>query len=246
MRVAAYQGRCTGRLTRAALAQLERAAPDVLVLPEYFLVPPEARSHREAAGHAEAGLRHVEEVSRRLGAVVAGGSFVERDGSSWYNSSPLFDSGRLLAIQRKLSPTERELLTAGISPGTETRVVAARGVRFATLVCADVLERGRFARLGERGVDFILVPTLSPLRAGEPLEAKRERDHEIFLEGARAAQAVVVKACGIGSLFGGRLQGRSLIVAPEGFLARVPISGEQRPRLLWTDVKRRAPAVAAS
>jgi predicted amidohydrolase len=45
-----------------------------------------------------------------------------------------------------------------------------------------------------------------------------------------------VKVCGVGSLFGGRLQGRSLVAAPWGVLNRVPPTEEDRPQVITANL----------
>jgi predicted amidohydrolase len=64
------------------------------------------------------------------------------------------------------------------------------------------------------------VPTASPYRPGESVSDKYERDRFIFVEGARKMGCPVVKTCGVGTTFGHRIQGRSLIATPEGVLKR--------------------------
>lgn len=237
MRIVAYQGRPAGSIPPRHLAAIERLRPEFLVLPEYFLVPAAAQSHAEAAESAAHGLAWAASLSARLGAVVVAGSLVERgEDGKLYNASPVYDSGRFLGVQRKLDPTVRER-ERGIEPGAGLRVFESRGLRLGVLICADVLRAANFAALGQERVSFVAAPTLSPLREGEPVAAKAERDETIFVAGSLLARAPVVKACGVGRVFGGRLQGRSLIATPEGLAARVPYEREDRWRVLCADIE---------
>jgi predicted amidohydrolase len=56
------------------------------------------------------------------------------------------------------------------------------------------------------------------------------------VSGAERSGAYVIKACGVGTLFGNALQGRSLIASPWGILAQTELSGESEKRLLTITV----------
>jgi predicted amidohydrolase len=106
-----------------------------------------------------------------------------------------------------------------------------------TLVCADVLAEDSFSLAARERPDILYVPATSPLRPGEAWEEKDHRDRTIFLQGARLARAFVVKVCAAGSIYGGPLQGRSLVAAPWGeFLARVPPGSEAGEMILSADL----------
>lgn len=80
--------------------------------------------------------------------------------------------------------------------------------------------------------DIIFVPTTSPFRGDETVKEKYARDHDIFVRGAALSGAYIVKCCAIGYLWGGRLQGRSLIAAPWGIISRINPEDESRERIL--------------
>lgn len=215
---------------------LGNAAPDLCALPEYSTVRSGERSQSETVSHFGDDLQMLGDLARELDTVLAAGTVVEPASAGVFNTAPLFDRGLLRGVYRKVHPTEREQLN-GVVPGEGYRVLAAGGVRVGTLICADVLHPDSFARLGEGKPDIVVVPTTSPLRPGEPLTEKERRDQEIFVAGARRAGAFVVKACACGSVYGGPLQGRSLIAAPWGeVLARVPPEREREELLLTADL----------
>ena len=153
-----------------------------------------------------------------LQTVKATAKFVRREGKL-YNTCPVFDRGHEIARYDKRHPTLSEI-RQGITPGQSAVVIEVRGVRIAPLVCADVLQPGRFDEAGALGARILFTPVVSPFRPDDTLEQKEFRDRSIFLEGARRARAFVVKTAAPGRVFGGRLQGRSLVAAPWGFLAR--------------------------
>ena len=82
------------------------------------------------------------------------------------------------------------------------------------------------------GVEVIFAPTVSPFREADTVFDKDRRDAGIYVAGAQKACAFTVKTCGVGALFGGRLQGRSGIFAPWGILKRVPPDDEHRKLIL--------------
>jgi predicted amidohydrolase len=225
-----------GRIPPRHLERIRKAAPDFLCLPEYFWMPAGARSHRDLVPLLAASRQAAADLSRQLDAVVVAGTYLVIEADALYNTAPAFDRGRLAGEQRKVRPMPGEL-AAGVRPGAGFEAIEAGGLRVGVLVCADVLDPASFRALGAQGVDLVFVPTLSPYRPSEPVDAKLARDRDIFQAGARLAGAPVFKACGVGRILGRRLQGRSLYVGRDGsILARVPPRCEGRAAVLTVDI----------
>ena len=209
--------------------------PDFVALPEYFFAPQEPGTQADLASRAPEFLEYLASLSLDTAAAVIGGTLVERREGKLYNTCPVFDRGHEIARYDKRHPTLSEI-RQGITPGQSAVVVEVRGVRIAPLVCADVLQPGRFDEAGALGTRILFTPVVSPFRPDDTLEQKEFRDRSIFLEGARRARAFVVKTAAPGRVFGGRLQGRSLVAAPWGFLARVSSDQEQNRMMLTVDL----------
>lgn len=231
VRVAVWQ-LAAGRMPAPAeRKRLREIAPDVVVLPEYFAVdgvPPPRTSVQ-----FDRNIDWLRALAVELNGVVVGGSIMEKEGKDFFNTCFVFDRRMHVGFYRKANPTAREL-GAGIAPGPGPRILRGGGLSIGVLVCADVLAPGAFEAM--RGADIVAVPTSSPHLPEDTLEAKARRDQEIFVAGARASGAYVVKSCATGSLAGHRLQGRSLVAAPWGVLDRVPPEGEDSEALLVVDL----------
>jgi predicted amidohydrolase len=156
---------------------------------------------------------------------LIGGSIVEADNYALYNSSYIFNRGQMLGRYRKLNPVDGEL-RRGILPGDKFFAVEVEGIRIGVMICADALNADLFEAINSKAVDIIFIPTTSPFREGEGKREKQKRDLEIFQTGAQKASSFIVKTCGVGSLFGKRLQGRSLIASPWSIIKRVDIFAE--------------------
>lgn len=235
-RVAALQLRPGGGAAAVPVGRLADAGVDLVVLPEYYWVRPADRDVREAAAHAAEDLAELAALSARLAAVLVGGTLLETgDDGRLYNTAPVFHGGREIGRYRKrrLMPGEA---AAGLSAGADTVLVDAGDLRLGVLICADVFDAHAYAGLAGHRPDVIAIPTNSPFRPLDPLEAKLERDEAYFASGARTTGAVVVKACTVGGLFGRRVQGRSLVAGPEGILARVPPEKEHEEALLVVEL----------
>jgi predicted amidohydrolase len=215
--------------------RLFRDRPDLVCFPEYWGALAAMKGPEELAPKASAQLATMSRLSRELGCVVIGGTVVVRAASGLHNLAPLFDAGTRMGDYVKCHPTLRER-ARGIVPGALWPVWDLGFARIAVAICADCLHPETFVRMAQHKVDLLFVPNASPLRQGETPEEKFGRDESIFVAGARRAGAYVVKVCGVGSLFGGRLQGRSLVAAPWGILNRVPPSEEDRPRVVTADL----------
>jgi predicted amidohydrolase len=214
---------------------LFRIRPDFVCFPEYWGAEAGMRDQTDLARRAVAQKRAMARLSADLKAVVIGGTIVERSDGKLHNVARVYDSGRPVGLYAKRHPTEREM-AHGIVAGEERPVWDLGFARVATAICADCLEPATFDALGPEEVDFLFVPNASPHRPGESPEDKFERDETIFVAGARRAGAYVIKCCGVGTLFGGRLQGRSLVAAPWGIVHRVPPTEEDRPQVITADL----------
>jgi len=211
------------------------AGVGILVLPEYFWVRPGDASHEDAGAHFEEDLEEVARLSALGDWVVVGGTVIEPRDEVWHNTCPVFGGGKELARYRKihLMPGEAR---HGITPGESFVIVEALGLHLAPVICADVLYHDTFDQVASLRPDLILAPMSSPFRPVDPEVQKDERDREIFLRGAAQAGAPIVKAGGVGSLFGRPLQGRSLVATPRGILFRTPFAEESERRNWIVDV----------
>jgi predicted amidohydrolase len=211
---------------------LIRHRPDIICLPEYFFVRPADQEYADGNDRIDQQLAMLTQLSKELSCVVIGGTIAHPVQGGHANIASIFNRGELIGSYQKVNPAGREEKRA-IVPGTEFKVFDVDGVRAGVLICADALRTESFAVMAKLGADVIFVPTVSPYRESDTVFEKDRRDTAIFVAGAQKADAFVVKACGIGTLFGGRLQGRSGIFAPWGILQRVPPDEEDRKQILF-------------
>lgn len=236
LKVAALQKRMGGVIPTAEFDRLRDLGVDLVCLPEYFFIPDRVRNQVDTAFHRQAILNRLETLSKRLVGVVVGGSLIEREGPHFYNACHIFDCGRHVGVYRKTHPTQNER-SAGISPGENHRIFEVRGIRLAVLICADALFLESFQALADLKPDLIAVPTTSPFLPDDTAAEKNRRDQEIYVTGARAARSYLLKVCGVGSLMGQRLQGRSLICSPDGIIAGINPRNEALETTLIADIE---------
>ncbi|GAB4326819.1 MAG: carbon-nitrogen hydrolase family protein [Candidatus Zixiibacteriota bacterium] len=229
--VAAFQAPLGGGLTLEDKLHLIRQRPDVVCLPEYFFVRPTDQSYDDSVPLLESRLAELKHLSKDLGCTVIGGTMPHPVNGGYGNIATVFNRGTVVGSYQKVNPYGREE-QRGIVPGSEYRVFEVDGFRLGILICADVLNSESFSALARLNADVIFVPTVSPRRPSDTIFEKDHRDISIFVAGAQRACAYVVKTCGIGSLFGGDLQGRSGIFAPWGILRRVPPDCEEKKLIL--------------
>lgn len=229
--VAALQYPLGGPITLEDQLHLFRRKPDFLCLPEYFPVRPDDHSHRDVSARVEPLQRALAKLSRDLACTVIGGTMPHPIDGGYANMSTVYHKGEIVGQYQKVNPLGREE-ERGIIPGKEYRVFDVGGVRIGILICADVLNPNSFSEMNRLGAELIFAPTVSPYRENDTVFDKARRDADIFVAGAQMARAYVVKTCGVGSIFGHPLQGRSAIFAPWGILARVPPDGERQKRIL--------------
>jgi len=212
---------------------LIRRRPDFLCLPEYLFVRPSDKHYADGDALLDERLAGLASLSRELACVVIGGTLPHPIDGGYANIATVFNRGAVIGTYQKVNPYGREE-ERGIIPGSEFHVFEVEGVRVGVLICADVLSSDSFAAMGRMGAEVIFIPTVSPHREADTVFEKDRRDASIFVAGAQKARAYVVKTCGVGTLFGNRLQGRSGIFAPWGILQRVPPDREDK-KLSLTD-----------
>lgn len=219
------------KLTLSERLAIFKRKPDFLCMPEYSLISPGLPDHHRAALSIKENLEYLVDVSSSLSVCLIGGTVVEAEGDSLYNCAYVINRGEIVGRYRKLNPTANEI-NQGVLPGDKIFVCRVEDVRIGILICADVLNPTLFELLGRQQVDIIFIPTISPLRPGESRLEKFRRDEDIFIGGAREACAFIVKTCGVGSIFGKPLQGRSLIASPWAVINRVDPRREASPAVL--------------
>jgi predicted amidohydrolase len=229
--VAALQAPLGSGITLEDKLHLLRHRTDFVCLPEYFFVRPTDRNYADGDSLTSQRLEDLKRFSRELSCTLIGGTIPHPVNGGYGNISTIFYRGALIGCYQKVNPYGREE-QRGIVPGTEFRVFDIESVRIGVLICADVLNRDSFLEMGRLGADVIFVPTVSPRRDSDTVFEKDQRDATIFVAGAQLARAYVVKTCGVGTIFGHPLQGRSGIFAPWGILRRVPPDAENKKLLL--------------
>lgn len=213
-----------------AARAVEADRPDMLVLPEVFAFMGGTVSDKRAAaedlprdggpgGDAYETLRG---IAQEHDVYVHGGSFVERDGADFYNTTIAFDrSGAELARYRKIhlfdvsTPDGREYRESDtFGAGREIVTYDAGNVRVGCSICYDLRFAELYRALAEAGADVIMVPAAFTLQTG--------KDHWEVLLRARAVetQTYVVAAAQTGTYQEGNDEraswGHSMVVDPWG------------------------------
>jgi nitrilase len=206
--------------------------PDMVVLPEVFAFMGASVAEKRAAAEELpvagqigcAAYESLREMARSHGVFVHGGSFVERDGDAYYNTTLAFDrTGAELARYRKIhlfdvttpdGRSYRESDTFGAGQAVVT--YRADAATIGCSICYDLRFAELFRALAEAGADVIMVPAAFTLQTG--------KDHWEVLLRARAieTQTYIVAAAQTGSYFEGSDErvswGHSMIVNPWGHL----------------------------
>ncbi len=152
-------------------------------------------------------------LARDVKAHLHAGSFVEKDGDNYYNSSYLISpEGEILANYRKLhlygyDSKESQILSRG-----DSIVVAKTPLgNFGLATCYDLRFPELFRRMGEKGAEVFLVPSAWPfprLEAWIMLNRVRALENLCFL----------VSANSVGFNRGIQLAGNSMMVDPWGVI----------------------------
>ena len=231
IKVVAVQAELGRPLSLEEKISIFKQRPDFVCLPEYFLVDNTMKDYHRAALKTHEQLEYLTRLSADLATCLVAGTVVEPDGDRLYNTSYIINRGNRLAAYRKRYPVSGEL-ERGISPGSDMVVYDIEGVRIGLLICGDVFYPHLYEELADRKVDIVFIPTTSAYRPADSISQKRDRDRRYFLSGAETTGAYIAKVCGVGTIFGKPLQGRSLIASPWGMVTHVEAAFEHVPRVL--------------
>lgn len=235
VRVSACQQPLHEKLSAETIQAINEFQTDFVCLPEHYPLSKDISTLEQAAEKFEDRKKYLIELSQEVCAAVVGGTLTEPTGNGFYNTCYVFDRGREIGFYRKVNPTSGEI-ARGVLSGSEFKIFELRSFRIGVLICADILSLRSLEELSALQCQLTFIPTASPYREGEPIEDKFERDRSIFLEGARKLGCPIVKACGVGTTFGHRIQGRSLIATPEKIIARAEPYQEHQELLLLAEL----------
>ena len=235
-RIVACQQRVDLPLSSKTTQRIKSFSADFVCLPEHYPLWRNVENLQQAAEIFDQRKEYLCDLSRSLETVIVGGTVTEKTDCGFYNTCYIFDRGREIGFYRKVNPTEGEM-ARGVLKGAEFKMFEVRDLRVGVLICADVLMPRSFDQLASLQCQVVFVPTASPLRACESVEEKHERDRTIFLQGSKKLGCAIVKACGVGSVFGHPLQGRSLIATPQEILARARPDQENKSLLLTAELR---------
>jgi len=218
---------------RALVAEaVTRDRPDMVVLPEVFAFMGASVADKRAAAEelpepGQAGREAYETLrgmAREHSVFVHGGSFVERDGETFFNTTLAFDrDGVELARYRKIhlfdvtTPDGRSYRESDTFGGGDAVVTYRAGdITVGCTICYDLRFAELYRALAEAGAHVIMVPAAFTLQTG--------KDHWEVLLRARAieTQTYVVAAAQTGTYFEGNDEraswGHSMIVNPWGHM----------------------------
>ncbi len=200
-------------IEKAAAAVRRCKGADLVVLPELWNVG--FMSFDRYAPEAETvdgpTLSAMRQAAQEIGAHVHAGSFVEKDGDRYFNSSYLLSpAGEVLGRYRKIhlfgyNSRETEILT----PGKATTVVETPLGNIGMATCFDLRFPELFRAMVDAGAEIFLVCSAWPYPRLQPwliFNRVRALENQCFLVSANAS----------GTNRSARFVGRSLIVDPWG------------------------------
>jgi len=199
-----------------ALENINRAADaDLIILPEIWNVGfmDFDRYESEAEDCEGPTMTALRQAAREANIYLHTGSFVEKDGSNYYNSSYLLSpDGDILANYRKIhlfghNSRETQILT----PGKKVTVADTPIGKIGMATCYDLRFPELFRRMAEQGARLFLICSAWPYPRLE---------HWIIFNRARALenQCFLVSANSVGPNLGTTFVGHSMMINPWGVI----------------------------
>jgi len=199
---------------KAASKAVHKAAEQKLAfiaLPEYFSVPKNMENFTSARKISretyEETIKFLSRISKELlNIYILGGTVLEESHGTFYNTSTLWQNGKIIGKYRKRNPIKAEL-KAGVSRGDKPAVFTTDFCKVGMLVCADMFDPPTVKAVVELGAELVFIPVAAmdthPHVKGHPLTEKLATDNGIY----------VVK---IGNVSSNARGGRSAFITPWG------------------------------
>ena len=225
VKVTIFQKLLSDGLNLATFKKPAAVKSDFLLLPEYFFADGSVKDPRDLKEKTKFALDWLVKLNSSYRGVIIGGSVVLEENGHLYNATPVISGGQVVDWYRKRHLTENE--KKFLTPGNDAGIFMLGGHRFGVLICNDVRHRPYFDELAEQDVRLIFSVFNSPFRE-ESVDEKFQRDEELFCLPARENRQCIAKCCSAGEIMGHRVQGRSLVVTPQGISWRVPPAEESQ------------------
>lgn len=199
----------------AAIRRAKRAGAKLALLPEYWFMPFGGATRRSAFDDVLDAEPFLRSASKVHGIAVAG-NVLRPSNRTFTNTVVVYDDGSIIGSQDKvhLMPMEERW---GLQPGREFETFQTYGIRFGSLVCADILHPEAARVLAIKGAEVVLNPVMSPRRPRDAMKSAREA---LYVARAFDNACYVVKAGGYGGTDERPIAGRSFIAAPWGLVER--------------------------
>ncbi|WP_186396269.1 carbon-nitrogen hydrolase family protein [Stappia sp. TSB10GB4] len=175
----------------ALVAEAAKDGPDLIVLPEYWAMlgegPEEFHASAEEFPDGDA-YRAMQEMARRHGITLHGGSIVEKAGNAHHNTTLVFaPDGSELARYRKIHLFDVDVPggmsyreSATIAAGDQVVTYEVNGTTVGCAICYDIRFPELFRALRDKGAEVIVLPAAFTLMTG--------KDHWEVLARARAIE----------------------------------------------------------
>lgn len=199
------------KVASTAVHKAAEQKPAFIALPEYFSVPKNMENFTSARKISretyEETIKFLSRISKELlNIYILGGTVLEESHGTFYNTSTLWQNGKIIGKYRKKNPIKAEL-KAGVSRGDKPAVFATDFCKVGMLVCADMFDPPTVKAVVELGAELVFIPVAAmdthPHVKGHPLTEKLATDNGIY----------VAK---IGNVSSNARGGRSAFIAPWG------------------------------
>ena len=224
-----------------ALKMLDKAAiggADVAVLPEMFNCPYDNSKFSEYAESIPDGqtVKAISQKARELGIYIVAGSIPEREGTSLYNTSLVFDrQGKNIGRHRKMHLFDidikgkiRFVESEVLSYGKEITVVDTEFCKIGIAICYDV----RFPELSRlmalEGAEVIIIPGAFNMVTGpahwELLIRTRALDNQVYVAAASPARSLTASYTAYGN---------SMVASPWGSVIQ---RASEKEEIVFADI----------
>lgn len=212
-------------------------APNFVCLPELFFINNKIKNYDKASKLEKEIKYYLLKLSVELNTAIIGGTLIHKEQKGLVSRCYICTKGHRIGYYDKINLTDKEKL-AGFIEGNTQFCIIIDNVRFTVLICNDIFCESLFINAKKVKCQIIFMPTGSPYKPKESVADKFKRDNDLYVARSKISKCIIVKVCGVGEIFGNKLQGRSLIADCDGLKWRVQPEEELKECIALVEIKK--------
>lgn len=186
---------------------------DMLVFPALFYADPSIKQLSDLKDRYPLTIDWLLKLSQSYKGIIIGGSLIKEEQGKLYHATPVvYDENVIDWYHKRILDNEEKSF---IEPGRDAGIFMLNNIRFAILIDREITNTTFIKELKENQVNLIFNISAS-FENEQNGEKQLETENEFYHHLSKEHDITIVRCEPVGSLFGKKLSGRSLLATPKG------------------------------